>query len=198
MGQRLVIQITQDGEPIANAYYHWSAYTESAADLTNEVLGWLNDADKMLKPAQQAAWALYMTGARFNEDEKRLMEKYEILDDFTMFIDEKEADRNDGLLSITDEGMAESVSWEEGRVDIDIDDNSVYFGVISIESADDYNSVREEWGTPPIEKLPTIEFSEHLEFTEDEWYKFYSRLKQICHYGFGVSPDKTTVYEFIA
>lgn len=34
MGQSLNIEIWNNGEVLANAYYHWSAYTESAAKIT--------------------------------------------------------------------------------------------------------------------------------------------------------------------
>ena len=39
MGQRLNIEIMSGEKVLANAYYHWSAYTASAAELTKIILG---------------------------------------------------------------------------------------------------------------------------------------------------------------
>lgn len=36
MGQRLNIEIWKDGKVLANAYYHWSAYSVCAVDLARK------------------------------------------------------------------------------------------------------------------------------------------------------------------
>ena len=38
MGQRLNIEIIENGKVLANAYYHWSGYTSSSLELTQEIL----------------------------------------------------------------------------------------------------------------------------------------------------------------
>lgn len=38
MGQRLNIEVHYDGELLANAYYHWSAYTSSSLNLLGKVI----------------------------------------------------------------------------------------------------------------------------------------------------------------
>lgn len=38
MGQRLNIEIKSKGKVVANCYYHWSAYTMSALQLTKEII----------------------------------------------------------------------------------------------------------------------------------------------------------------
>ena len=38
MGQRLVIEIKEGDTVLANAYYHWSGYTETSLNLLNEVM----------------------------------------------------------------------------------------------------------------------------------------------------------------
>jgi len=201
MGQRLVIQITENGEPLANAYYHWSAYTCSAAELTNKVLGYLDDADKSFTNKQKAVWALYKTGARFAPDELNRIDKVK---PFSFVLDDKQVNRNDGLLCISQDGMEQNIDWEEGRVDIDIVDKEIYFDVISIEDAKDYTAYEatldEEDRGPSIESMPTLDMCEELEFTPEEWAKFYTRLMQIhaTRKYYAVSSDKTTVYTMIA
>lgn len=48
MGQRLVVTISDDGEPKMKIYYHWSAYTTATFDVLNDL--W-NNAIKPLKRA---------------------------------------------------------------------------------------------------------------------------------------------------
>jgi len=38
MGQRLNIEIISNGKCLANAYYHWSAYSDSAIDLAIKIV----------------------------------------------------------------------------------------------------------------------------------------------------------------
>lgn len=39
MGQRLNIEMKTKGKVVANCYYHWSAYTMTALQLTKEIIG---------------------------------------------------------------------------------------------------------------------------------------------------------------
>ena len=200
MGQRLVVQIkNNDGEPLANAYYHWSGYTGSSAEMTNLVLGYLEDAPKEYNDKQKAAWSLFMTGARFNPTEVGLLIEKGIKKDWEFLIDDKEVDRNDGLLSVTEEGMQESEDWAEGLVEINIETMEIYFGVISIETAEDWEAWREKDSSLAVENLPVLNFCEELEFTLEEWYWFYKRVKQLIHDGHYVaaSEDRKTVFQFI-
>ena len=43
MGQRLNVEIWNNGEVLANAYYHWSAYTESAAHIVDKALNYIKN-----------------------------------------------------------------------------------------------------------------------------------------------------------
>ena len=67
MGQRLVVQIEDCGKQLANAYYHWSAYTESALEITNDVIQTLNEIAINKTNIERAVHALYKTGARFSD-----------------------------------------------------------------------------------------------------------------------------------
>ena len=209
MGQRLVIQITDHGEPIASAYYHWSAYTGSAAELTNDVLDWLDDADKSFTNKQKAVWALYKTGARFNPIEESRLLEHGIKNYYSFAFDDKTVDRNNGLICVTEEGMQEHLNWEEGHVDIDIWFDEIYFNVIGIEAAEDYKKACKEYDMDPFEKLPVLKFDWEkdtednswacLELTREKWASFYLALrKAVKRLNYTLkSPGGTIVYELI-
>ena len=168
MGQRLVIQIEKNGEPLANACYHWSAYTRTAAEMTEQVRGYLDEADKMWSNFKKAVWALYKTGARFNPAETtRINSDYWNKNNFEFVFDGKEADRNTGLLCVTEEGMQENVEWEEGRVDIDIETNEIYFNVMGVETVEDYLAWNDEPDALKPDNMPVLDASEYLEFKEE-------------------------------
>lgn len=48
MGQRLNIEIMKNDKVLANAYYHWSAYTESALELCACIIGEINSSPDIL------------------------------------------------------------------------------------------------------------------------------------------------------
>ena len=200
MGQRLVVQIEQNGEPLANAYYHWSAYTYTAANLAEMVREYLAEADKTWSNLKKAVWALYKTGARFNPIETaRLNSEYWNRDNFDFVFDGIPADRNEGLLCITEEGMDDNIRWEEGRVDVDIETKEIYFDVVGIELVEDYLEWNNEPDSLKPEDMPVLDFSQRLKFKDEEWEEFYPKLIEICEAGnfCAISSDKTTIYYFI-
>lgn len=147
MGQRLNIEIVDaDLNVLANAYYHWSAYTGSAIALTEEIIALYDeymDMDSGNNPFDKRDLAIRLlesTGAGVNKVEKTRIKnspelcKYAIQDC---------QDRNRGLLAITDEGIEETERWEEARVTVNID-------------------------------AEVVEFSVHWEDTFDEWLENYS------------------------
>ena len=195
MGQRLVIQI-KDGETnLANAYYHWSAYTGSAAELTKEILDKIDEVYEGFTPVQKAVWLLYETGARFAPDEIALIESENIdIEQFSFAIDDKEVNRNDGLLCVSNKGMDENTYWEEGRVEIDITNRTVNFDVLCIETAEEYKEYNDEF-----DELPVFDFDEDFDFTYNQFYEFYDKLMNHlkCLEYVGVSKDKKIVFEFV-
>ena len=133
MGQRLNLQIEDYGVAIANAYYHWSAYTESAARLVVEALDVICDAPPMKTDSDKietAIRALTETGAGFNEREISDI-KTEKPEFFVIASATPCSDRNNGLISITDDGISETEKWAEGAAIIDIGEWVVRFGVMS-------------------------------------------------------------------
>lgn len=144
MGQRLNVEIWNDGEVLANAYYHWSAYTASSAVVVDKVLKFINenpiDNEDILLYAIRA---LEATGAGLNKDEIEYAAK--------MGINTEEraecVGRNSGLLSISQEGMQETRDWQEGAVYIYLDEKRISFNVFDKQRRWDWErGQREEYG----------------------------------------------------
>ena len=72
MGQRLNVEILNKGTLMANAYYHWSAYTSSSLDIIEQILKSSKDAfeKKGIRNIFDAAIdMLESTGAKLTHDE---------------------------------------------------------------------------------------------------------------------------------
>ena len=149
MGQRLNIEIKNKGVCLANAYYHWSGYSSSACDMAIEIMDYIDNNPKNCDDRLYAIRLLESTGAGltdFNpsDEEKETMKKYYKEDYYKKWLetpnelkiaknhfpneDFKECEgRNEGLLCVTESGMEETRKWEEARVTINIDTNTVDF-----------------------------------------------------------------------
>lgn len=127
MGQRLNIEIMSGEKTLANAYYHWSAYTASAAELTKIILKTHVDAAEPL--IWQAIHLLEATGAGVPGDERYRILQKEVLPEDEIDHLQPCIDRNRGLIAITEEGIRVTRIWEEGRVTIHLDSKTVDFNV---------------------------------------------------------------------
>lgn len=103
MGQRLNIEMKSKGKVVANCYYHWSAYTMTALQLTEEIISNF-DSIQDNNDVKRAVKLLESTGAGYS-------------------------DRNNGLIATTEEEMNDTRYWEEGRVTIDMDNKTFDFNV---------------------------------------------------------------------
>lgn len=70
MGQRLVIEIKEGDTVLANAYYHWSGYTETSLNLLNEVMnkGIFNNIPIKFSKGDEQLYAIKLletTGAKY-------------------------------------------------------------------------------------------------------------------------------------
>ena len=193
MGERLNLEIRQGGELLANAYYHWSAYTRSALDLTEIVLKELpkiNESDPVLK----AIRLLEATNAGLTPAEKEYAKQHLEGFDPTQFQDA--IDRNEGLIAISEEGMAETRRWQEGSVTIHLDDQWVELGVCWFmedkeEYCDDYEETEEEYEALPVYSRDISEFS----FNEIQEVKtFVEEVIAAGHYKYRLPSGAVTVF----
>lgn len=139
MGQRLNIEIIDGwGMTLANCYYHWSAYTGSAIELVETIIEASEDiaCDSLL---ERAVKLLESTGAGINDFEKTRIEA-DATNKFDGIDFKPCVDRNKGLISVTLEGISDTRKWEEGRVEINIEDKTIDFYMYLSEDSDYYIS----------------------------------------------------------
>lgn len=211
MGQRLVVQIEDNGEPLANAYYHWSGYTGSSIDMVNQILEYFDDQPDDLCDDPNttfamkgavgtkclAVWLLYMTGARFNLDETARLESERLKEQYEYCFDGKTVDRNDGLLCITREGMEKNLGWSEGTVYIDLSTKEIDFGCICEETVEMWQSYRRDEGENddplclPVLNVPHLTFYNWFDFADGVQELISNR--QYC----AIDSNGETVYMFI-
>ena len=75
MGQRLVVNIVQNDNILASGYYHWSAYTESAAEITAFIV------ENLIKNANKANRLLFYTENSTNTEAINKLTAYLMLED---------------------------------------------------------------------------------------------------------------------
>ena len=137
MGQRLNIEIVNGETSLANCYYHWSAYTLSALNLTKAVIDAYFDSEAIVG-VKMAVELLEATGGGVNETERAEIQKQ--ADKFGYIKFKDCTDRNRGLISVTESGKEETRKWEEGRVTIDLGNETFKFDVAWFDMPDEYFS----------------------------------------------------------
>lgn len=162
MGQRLNLEIARNGEVLANAYYHWSAYTRSALEVTSNVLEWIENHP--IDNADSANWVqvavdiLCSTRAGVNEVEKIRINTTN-QDELKDLHYNDAIDRNEGLIAVTKEGIEDTRYWAEGTVVVDVGSMTVSFNVYDWFSEDGYDMFRKEFpeeNYPAIKDLPEV------------------------------------------
>lgn len=176
MGQRLNIEIRHEGKTIANCYYHWSAYTIPAANLVNEIIeeydrimDSTDPHDRLLKssPELLAIRLLEKTGAGLQQLEEPTRIQKEKQTAFVDMIINPACSRNDGLISVSYEGMDETRMWEEGHVDIDLGEEVVWFDVFDAYTKDEWC---DEYGDDEYENLHV---EQGVNFSEIPFHEFW-------------------------
>ena len=161
MGQRLNIEICNNTRTLANAYYQWGAYTDSALEYTAEIIdAYHNLSGQITDELQLAVKLLEATGAGITVEEKERI-PYDPDFDFSDINFSSAIDRNEGLIAVTEKGMEETRSWEEGRVTINIEEANFCFDVVSYYDKDEYV---EDYGVESLLKLNKIKHNFFLDY----------------------------------
>lgn len=123
MGQRLNVEIKIAGKVQANAYYHWSGYTDPAKRIAFSIL---REAHKFPDgdPTLRAIKLLEISGAGLPVSERCEALKVYPETEFASC-----EGRNEGFIAITPNAIKETRSWEESRITLDFDKNIVKFNV---------------------------------------------------------------------
>lgn len=164
MGQRLNIEFNgEGGSMLANAYYHWDAYTSTSIDHVRKIVKFLNEHKDVTDLQLLAIQALQSTGARLKDEELEAV-RPEIK---AMIELEPAEDRNEGLLCITESGMDENHDWAEESLFIDLINKTIDFGVIGRHNKDEYKEYEDE-GDMKYSALPK-KYMNLEEVPFDQW-----------------------------
>lgn len=131
MGERLNLEIVKNGEVLANSYYHWSGFSESAARLASRIVNdfeYVKDyrlnSEVNNKDVLFAIRLLEQTGAGFPE--RDMEEVMKMLENPDLKL-RKCISRNDGIIGATEEQIKETENWAEETVTIDIEKKTIDF-----------------------------------------------------------------------
>ena len=119
MGQRLNIEIWNEGKRLANAYYHWSGYSFSTLYETMKIIkARENNMDKVYE--LDAIHLLEVTGAGLSDNSLKIATKKYPDEHFKAC-----TGRNNGLLAIDEKDMDEIRRWGEARSEIHFDTETI-------------------------------------------------------------------------
>lgn len=149
MGQRLNVEILYDGALMANAYYHWGAYTSISLNIIEQILKSSKDAFEEKGTREIFDTAIDMlesTGAKLTHNDLFAYNSIHEYDPLGNELETKKrncikANRNDGLISITSYGMLNTRYWEEGRVQIDLYTKKINFNVFFEKCEDELENI---------------------------------------------------------
>ena len=110
-----------------------------------------------MSPLLVAIRILEATGAGTNDEEMcRISE--DNTGRFDNIVFNRSFNRNDGLLSVTDEGMDDTEAWEEERVEIRLDTQTVSFFVYNYYESKEEVAEHYDGDAPWVDELSFVEF----------------------------------------
>ena len=163
MGQRLNIQFEDNTGVLANAYYHWSGYTNSSMLLTDKIISSDLIDDTSISNKVKAVKLLELTGAGLTRDEFN--------DDFPSHLYKAASTRAEGLIAISKEGIEETQSWEEVRVTINLDTQQIHLDIYWDVDSDDYDP-------EDIIKQDEVTYDSELNYEDVSFEKFPELYKE--------------------
>lgn len=191
MGQRLNIEIMENGKVLANSYYHWSGYTSSSFETTQEVLNKIVEVSHKNRVIN-AVKLLEVTGAGLSDEEKAYLLKKVKSAAKISFAECR--GRNDGLIAVSPNGIKETECWEEARVIIDLTSRTVNFGAVhSFPSKEDFEKAYDEECSYPVHDdidFENIPFDNLAEISKDIGDLVDKRI-------YGFQTPQGTIWTFI-
>jgi hypothetical protein len=179
MGQRLNIEIFNNGELLANGYYHWSGFTTSSMELTKVIL---DNYDKIMALdlciKTKAILLLQLTnaGLMVNDRDDELQFAIENLprQDLGKIELKPSINRNEGLISITEDNMEETRQWEEARITIYLDTKKIDFDNVYIDSKESW---QEDYPETNYDDLPLFPFETTWDIDFKDFRELYDYFK---------------------
>ena len=145
MGQRLVIEIKEGDTVLANAYYHWSGYTETSLNLLNEVMNkgiFDNIPIKFSKGDEQlyAIKLLETTGAKILEEDLKIATLKFPMNEF-----ETSNNKTDGLIAFSEKNINKNMDSAEAIISIDLKSRTIDIGgIYNYENLDELQEMANE------------------------------------------------------
>lgn len=164
MGQRLVVTIETNERELCKIYYHWSAYTYSALLETQKIINCIynhkDEAEKgvllrLIRFCERNGGCI--DGGGDSPESKYIQYLY------PNEVFKKDGSRNEGLIALSEQGMAEMQGYSEGDVYINLDTDKVSFHVYSgYEDLEEYIEERQSWDDEfdetEMDNIPTFDF----------------------------------------
>jgi hypothetical protein len=122
MGQRLNIEIIDNNGVLANAYYHWSAYTTCSIKLVKKIVANSNIMNDFTNNKIIAIKLLEATGATLSTKEWEWVISNPNLNTVRYL---KDDDRNSGLIGVTPNEIESNEKYAEHTITINIDSKTV-------------------------------------------------------------------------
>lgn len=192
MGQRLNIEIWNNGKCLANSYYHWSAYTTTALDLVDKIIKVANVPTRELIDVHTAIRLLEITGAGLIDEDREYMTASDMVEHQYKPCN----GRDDGLISVTSEFIDDTRLWAEGSVFIYLDEKRISFKVYSEYETYEWERDQRKYGDydNPDEidarELPKLKCNiEDIKF--DDFETFKNEIKNL------VNAEKYDIYDSI-
>lgn len=155
MAQRLNIEIYKNGQVLANAYYHWGAFTNRALDYVKEIIEAYQTLEfKSLMDSEEIAIRiLEATGATLMPNEHvRAMKRLKPDRPF-----QEGYDRDGGLIAFTKREMSKIRRAEEARIELHLDTQAVKFGVY--DTCEKTEVTAQQWSLIPISGVRLEQFT---------------------------------------
>ena len=122
MSKVLVVTVNQGKEPLASAYFHWSASPESSIELTKTILDFENGFD-IKNQKLKAVQILESTSAGFESDTMDLLKKE--FQEFKNIKFNKVISRTEGIIEIEQAKINEHLSKAKDVISIDLDSRTI-------------------------------------------------------------------------
>jgi len=185
MSERLVIQIEVDEQPLANAYFHWGAYTLPALKLTEQIIEeeYKANTNELFKKTlteqeRELLWGVNLlraTGAEILEEDLKIFQDKHPLS-FGNFTYAK--DRNEGLIALRPESMDKNMQDAIGTVFIDLETRDIKFDVLNYESEEDIECLIDDGDIESVEDLPELSIAwDNLNF--DNFDEFIMEIENL-------------------
>lgn len=145
MGQRLVIEIKDGDAVLANAYYHWSGYTETSLNLLNEVMnkGIFNNIPIKISKGDEQLYAIKLletTGAKILEEDLKIARLKFPMNEF-----EASKNRTDGLIAFSEKNVNKNMDSAEAIISIDLKSRTIDLGgIYNYEDLDELQEMANE------------------------------------------------------